>query len=285
MTAFPFSSKYDKIKLYGKDWSVSNRKAVILLIPGFGDHCERYQYLTSFFNERNIAVVGIDLRGQGHSGGERGYTPNIKAYFEDVTSGIEEVRRRYPDVPLFMYGDGIGGGLLCMYTNLRYVDPLPYQALIACTPAIFFPKKPNFIHLAFVRAFGSLAPHTRTPVAGADYEFTNNPDAIKARKSDPYFHDRWTGNTTAILCEAGLYWEKNVCHFSIPTLIQHASKSFLPIEKMRHWVKRSTGNITFKEWEGFYPELHNDLGRTEFFEYTLSWIEKQLELFKNTQAF
>jgi alpha-beta hydrolase superfamily lysophospholipase len=300
MTAFTFYSKSDKfylksdnngsksdrIELYGKNWSVDDPKAVILIIPGFGDHCERYKHVTSFFNEHNMAVVGIDLRGQGHSNGERGYLPSIKAYFDDVTSGIEKVHEFYPDVPLFMYGDSIGAAILCMYTNQRHVDPLPFQALIACTPSVIFPKKPNFIHLAFVRAFAFLVPHARAPVAGAVYIYTNNQEAIDDRKSDPLFHDRWPGRTAAILCECGLYFERNICHFPIPTLIQHGSKAFLPIEEVREWVKKSTPqkNIKFKEWEGFYAELHNDLGRDELFKYTLSWIEEQLELLKNTKA-
>ena len=284
VTAWTINSTYDQIKLHVKDWSVPHPKAVMLIIPGFGDHCERYSYLQAFFNENSIAVVGIDLRGQGRSRGERGYTPNITAYLEDITSGIEKVHALYPKVPLFMYGDGIGAALLCMYTNPPYVEPLPFQAFIACTPSVIFPNKPNFIHRAFVRAFGFLAPHTRAPVAGAQYTYTNNQEAIDARERDTLFHDRWPGQTATILCECGLHFEKMVCNFPVPTLIQHGSEAFLPMEKVRDWVHKSTGKKELKEWEGFHAELHNDLGRNELFKFTLEWIEKQLELLKTTTA-
>ncbi|CAF3641857.1 unnamed protein product [Adineta steineri] len=284
MTNYDIKSKYDGLKLHVKDWKVSNPKAVILIIPGFGDHCERYGYLVNFFNEHNIAVVGIDLRGQGRSKGERGYTENVTAYLEDVTSGIEKVQELYKNVPLFMYGDGIGAAILCLHIKGRSADELPYKALILCTPSIIFPNKPNFIHLALVRAFAYLAPHTRAPVLGGAYEYTNNPKAKAARESDRYFHDRWPAHTAAILCEAGLYFEENAFHFPIPTLIQHGSKAFLPMEKLRNWINKTTGDREFKEWEGFYAELHNDMGRAELFEYTLSWMEKKLESFKNNQA-
>ena len=287
MNGFYFKSKYrDEMKLYGRNWPVSNPKAVILLIPGYGDHCERYQYLTSFFNDHNIAVVGVDLRGQGHSGGERGFTPHINAYFADITSGIEEARRLYPELPLIMLGDGIGAAILCIYTDRRYIDPLPYNALIACTPSILFPKKPSFVHMAFVRAFAFLAPHV--PISGPAHIYTDNSEAIRSRETDPLFHDRCPANVVNHLCEFSLHYEENGCNFSIPTLIQHGSKAFLPIEKVRAWVNRSKKvnekTITFKDWEGFHAELHNDDGRNKVFEFTLKWIEDRLELFTNTQA-
>ena len=279
MTEFFFHSRYDKTKLYGKNWSVPNPKAAILIIPGFGDHCERYKYIPSFFNEHNVAVVGIDLRGHGQSSGERGYTPNARAFFDDITSGIEKVHELYSEnLPLIMYGDGIGAALLIIYTHQRYVDPLPYQALIACTPSICFPKKPNPIHLAIVRSFAFLTPHTRSSVAGDQYIYTNNQEAIDARKTDQFVHDRWPGRTTCVFCELSLDVEKHVYHLSIPTLVQHGSKAITPMEKVRQWVRKSKGDITFKEWEDFYHELHNDLGRTELFTYTLSWIEAKLHL-------
>jgi acylglycerol lipase len=284
MTAFTFYSDLDDTKLYGKNWPVSNPKAILLIVPGFGDHCERYQYLQTFFYEHNIAVVGIDLRGQGRSNGERGYTPSVKAYLEDLKSGIEKVHDLYPtDLPLFVHCDGIAAGIVCLYTDRLYTNPLSYQGVIACTPSISTPKKPNFIHLALIRAFAALTPHTRAPIVGADYKYTDDEEVIKAYKTDPHVHDRWPGKTASLLCEAALYFEENGCKFSVPTLIQHGSKAFLPMQKVRDWVKKSSGKITFKEWEDLHAELHNDKRRNEVFEYTLSWIEEQLELLKNSQ--
>ncbi|CAF3442454.1 unnamed protein product [Rotaria socialis] len=281
-------SQFDGLKLHMKKWHVPNAKTVLLIIPGYGDHIERYDHLIDYLNKHNVAVVGIDLRGQGQSHGERGYTPHVEAILDDVATGIEKVHDWYKYLPLFMYGDGVGAAILCAFENRRCTMSAPYQGLILCTPSIAFPKKPNFIHLALVSASSFLAPHTRAPVLGGDYKYTNDPEIIAARENDLYYHDRWTAHTCAILIEEALNLEKVSSKFSVPTLIQHGSEAFLPMEKVQDFVDRAKkrnpnkheDNITFQTWKGFHAELHNDLRRKEVFLYTLSWIETQLQPLK-----
>lgn len=278
MVELEFSSQYkDQLKLFGKDWSVPNPKAVLLLIPGYGDHCQRYEYLRIYFNEHSVSVVGVDLRGQGRSGGERGYSPSVDAYIDDLMSGINMVLKRYPNVPFFLHGDGIGAAIAILYIVQGYTKPSALAGLIALTPSIAFPKDPNFFQRGLIRAFAFLAPHFRAPVLGGDYEYTDNKEAIEARDKDKLYHDRWPAQTAGILCDAAMYFQKMTFDFQTPTLVQHGSKAFLPMQKVRDWVNKCKGNIKLKEWDGFHAEIHNDLARDQVFEYTLKWMEEQIE--------
>jgi alpha-beta hydrolase superfamily lysophospholipase len=38
--------------------------------------------------------------------------------------------------------------------------------------------------------------------------------------------------------------------------------------------------VTFKEWTGFYHELHNEPEKNEVLEYVLAWIEERLAALK-----
>jgi len=46
---------------------------VIFHIHGFGSYCERYAFLAQMWAGAGYEVFGLDQRGFGNSGGERGF--------------------------------------------------------------------------------------------------------------------------------------------------------------------------------------------------------------------
>ena len=50
----------------------ANLKAVILFVPGIGEHIHRYDHLAAMFNKEGIGFAGVDLPGHGRSDGRRG---------------------------------------------------------------------------------------------------------------------------------------------------------------------------------------------------------------------
>ncbi|NNE36503.1 MAG: alpha/beta hydrolase, partial [Rhodothermales bacterium] len=61
------------IDLYYAEWSVEAPKAVVFLIHGLADHLGRAERLIDRLVSARYAVVGLDLRGHGKSGGARAY--------------------------------------------------------------------------------------------------------------------------------------------------------------------------------------------------------------------
>ena len=41
-------------------------------------------------------------------------------------------------------------------------------------------------------------------------------------------------------------------------------------------AKEQNKDIIYKEWEGLYHELHNELEKDEIFEFVVTWIEQKL---------
>ena len=102
----------DKVKIYAKEWKVEFPKAVIALVHGLGEHCNRYQHLAEYFAKHNIATVGYDRRGHGQSEGKRGHSPNYETLLQEVDQLLEVTKNRYPITPVFIYGHSMGGNIL-----------------------------------------------------------------------------------------------------------------------------------------------------------------------------
>lgn len=92
---------------------------LLLFIPGIGTYCELYAELLSDLAGQGFNVVGVDLRGHGYSGGDRGlYT--VDQVCADLSAIIDHYRARFSG-PIYLYGYSIGAllGLACAERDER----------------------------------------------------------------------------------------------------------------------------------------------------------------------
>jgi alpha-beta hydrolase superfamily lysophospholipase len=281
---FVCESAFDKLRLMGRNWAVKDgqTRAVVLILHGSGEHCQRYRHMARFLNSHNIACVSFDMRGHGESEGERGFVPCLAALQADLECINEHVRKElYPNIPLVIYSHGTGS-LICLGYILRRVEQIRhYQAIIISTPSLCLRKRPTSLLLFFSRAFANLDPHFRLPAEG-NYSnvYTNDPEVVEAYRNDPLVHDRWPATTLSIFLELGYLLERNIVYAPCPLLIQHGSAdSITPIAGVRKWIqKRVKGDVQFKEWPGNYHELHNDINKEEILTFIIHWIEEKLKI-------
>ena len=77
------------------------------MLPGLGEHTGRYVHVGNFFQKAGFKVIGLDVRGQGRSGGTPGYVERYDQFLEDLRAGIQSVEV----FPLFVVGHSFGGQL------------------------------------------------------------------------------------------------------------------------------------------------------------------------------
>ena len=64
----------EQFKLFAQAWTPDSEiKAVLALVHGFGEHSRRYQNVARILNRERYALIGLDLRGHGRTGGPRGH--------------------------------------------------------------------------------------------------------------------------------------------------------------------------------------------------------------------
>ena len=82
---------------------------VVIFLPGIGTYAEMYSEFFYHLNHQGFTVAGMDLRGHGYSGGERGrYTVNEVA--ADIDEVIKHLRKRFSG-PVVLLGSSIGAPL------------------------------------------------------------------------------------------------------------------------------------------------------------------------------
>ncbi len=260
----------DDLRIFAKDWHVENAKAVVLIIHGLGEHCERYDPMASFFNSKEIGFVGYDRRGHGHSEGKRGHTIGYDAYLDEIVALLKKAENFYPETPIFLYGHSMGANLALNFVLKRKPN---IAGLIVTGAWILLQQNPSPLLVAFAKIINNIYP-TFTQSNGLD---PNNISSVKQEVKkyidDPLVHNKITSNTGLEMMKAAEFLNSYDGALNVPTLIMHGGADKITNPKgSEAFAKRVNGDITFKEWEGLFHEIHNESKRAEVFEYTLIWI-------------
>ena len=264
----------DKLKIYAKEWKVEFPKAVIALVHGLGEHCNRYQHMAEYFAQHNIAMVGYDRRGHGQSEGKKGHTPNYEALLQEVDELVKITKERYPVTPIFIYGHSMGGNILLKYL----IDRKPQvKGAISSGAFIEFPDAPPAL-LIFIGKIMRIIYPAFSQNNGLDAKgVSSDAKVVEAYLKDPLVHDRITSATGMGMIETAKELEEFKGAMPVPTLLMHGTQDKLTgFNGSKQFAQRVSGEVTFKEWENAYHEIHNEPIQEEVFGYTIAWIRKFL---------
>jgi alpha-beta hydrolase superfamily lysophospholipase len=245
------------LRIYGVDWRVNDPRAVIGLIHGLGEHCRRYDHVAAFFNERGIAMVGYDRQGFGRSEGQQGYARSYGSYLDGVAQLMVHCERRYPDVPVFLYGQSMGGQLLLHYLIHRKPN---LRGAIATSPHIAEAFRPNLV----VVAVGKLMRHLR-PTFTLDNQLditqlSRDPQVVENYRNDPHNHSKLSSQVGIDLLERAQFLQQYSGGLSVPTLLLHGNADGITsFSASKAFAERNAG-VEFRGYDGYYHELHNEPG-------------------------
>lgn len=63
----------------------------VLLVHGLAEHMGRYGHVAKALTDAGYRVLGVELRGHGHSGGKRGHVDNWERYVDDLRAAANAI--------------------------------------------------------------------------------------------------------------------------------------------------------------------------------------------------
>ena len=267
-----FSWKNEEgLTIYAVDWSVSEPRAVVGIIHGLGEHCRRYDGLAAFFNDHGIAVIGYDRQGFGRSEGKKGYARDYRSYLDGVAQLMVQCERRYPDKPVFLYGQSMGGQLLLHY--LIHRRPALRGAIVS-SPHIAEAFVPTPALVAFGKLMRRIYPSLSVPNQLDATLLSRDPAVVQAYRSDPWVHDRISSQTGIDLIERAQFLQSYSGGLFVPTLFLHGeADGITSSEATRAFVSRNPAGTTLHTFPGAYHELHFEPEAEQIRGIVLKWID------------
>jgi alpha-beta hydrolase superfamily lysophospholipase len=125
----------DGINLPLRQWLPdSEPKAVLIALHGFNDYSHFFERPGRFLRDHGIACFAYDQRGFGASP-HRGLWAGEEAYTDDLKLIASLLKQRYPNRPIYLLGESMGGAVVINAMSKAMVPDI--DGIILSAPALW----------------------------------------------------------------------------------------------------------------------------------------------------
>jgi alpha-beta hydrolase superfamily lysophospholipase len=156
-------------------------KAGLIIVHGIAEHGARYRHAAEALARRSIACFVYDQRGHGASPGTRTHIENFADFAADLSLIGENVRLRWPEMPLFVWGHSMGSVVVLLAApNLGWA-----RGFITTGCALDAMPKLDGVAGGLLRVASALAPRVRISLGIDASVLTQVPEEQRRHMSDP----------------------------------------------------------------------------------------------------
>ena len=266
----------DGSEFYRQSWRPDGApRAVLAVIHGFGEHSGRYGNVVDWFVPKGYAVHALDQRGHGRSPGPRGHIEDFAQVRGDIRAFLDAVRREEgADIPLFLIGHSQGG---LVVLNYALHDPSGLTGVVASGP-LLSPPGVSPLLLQISKVLSKIWP-TLSMNVGLDVTALSHDQAVvDAYVADPLVHGQATPRLGVEVMRAVEWTQAHAADFHLPLLIVHGGADRLcdPEASRRFFEKVTFPDKERIEYEGFYHEVFNEVGKERVLADVEGWLEEHL---------
>lgn len=254
---------------------VSKPQAVIMLVHGFGEYSWRYKQWAKKFAYNGFAFVSWDHYGHGISDGEQGNIRNYEQFMLEIDLAITKVSEQFPDIPIVLYGQDMGGNIAINYA-IRRTSPI--KLLVVTSPWIELTKPTTKVKQFFEMLLSIFLPGLSLKANISAKQMSHLNEEVLKYETDKLVHNCITPHLLTSLNKAGKYAMKNAGRIKIPTLLMHGTDDSITSCRATASIAEIINNATFVEWPGLYHELHNETKQNEVFINIKEWIDHYLSI-------
>ncbi len=266
---------FDGLSLFGQNWQPEDRpRAVVYLVHGIGEHSGRYVHVADSLTQAGYTLISFDLRGHGKSEGPRGHIPSYEGIMQDISSLLEVTNKKFPQLPLFLYGHSLGGNLVLNYVLRRQPH---LKGVIATAPWLRLAFEPPASKIALGKMTNCIWPSFSLKSGLDTKALSHDLEVVHTYENDPMVHDHISARMFISFYQAGQWALEHASEFSLPLLLMHGGDDKIISVKASHeFANTKTKNCTLKIWDGLYHEIHNEPEKEEVFKFLIDWLDREV---------
>lgn len=261
------------LNIYYKGWLPNGDvKAILLIVHGVGEYCERYANVVNHFVPLGYAVYGLDHIGHGKSGGEREIIVRFEDFTEPLMTYYKMVKGWHPQQPIFIYGHSLGGLITSFHLLEHQAD---FKGAIISAPPVKVPDNISPMVIAIGNVLSTIAPKAGLIELDTFY-LSHDKTVVDTYNADPLvFHGKMPARLSAEMLRVMSRVTAEAGKISLPLFILQGSEDKIvdPAGAPMLYQKASSKDKTLKVYEGLYHEVHNEPEREKMFKDLEDWLQ------------
>ncbi len=249
-----------------------NPNAVLIALHGFNDYGRFIEQAASYFQTQGIAVYAYDQHGFGASP-KRGRWAGTEAYVKDLIDFAALIRERYPQTPLYVLGESMGGAVAIIAASQGlawYVD-----GLILAAPAVWARSFMPWYQKSLLWLASHLAPQLKLTGDGLGILASDNLEMLRALGRDPLVIKATRIEAIAGLVDLMDQAQASAAKLHLPTLYLYGAKDqLIPSAPTRDFLRQTDPRAVRPVWYAMgYHLLLRDLRAEQYWRDILAWIK------------
>ena len=259
---------------YSRWRPLGSARGVVLILHGLGEHSGRYRHLVGALLRGGYTVYAHDHQGFGRSGGERCFVQGFHDYLGDITQVLSMARRRDPGLPCCLYGHSMGGliGLLYLMEVPGAVD---FSVIASPSLQSHDLSLVNSILKRILELLHRIQPRLTFRQRGSLEILSRDWEEVQIALGDslgvPLRSARWVVEFFETMQEVN----DRAGEIRLPLLMMQglADAVVVPSATQEFFSQVVSEDKSLRLYEGYYHELHNDLGRERPIGAVLDWLD------------
>lgn len=249
---------------YTQQWKPADKqpKGLIIILHGYADHTSGLKNsIAHWLVSEGYLAAGIDYPGHGRSDGLHVDIPSFDPIIADCLQFIEYVRAEYPNLPVFLFSESMGGAIaFLLSTNSKLASTIDGTIFLAPMCQIAPEMTPPAFTIQALLLLMRLVPQlaiTPTPDV-ANMAFKDKTYYEQAKHSVVYYSRMPRLSTAANMLFSSLAVAKRLPELHVPFLICHgeADKVTDPRMSRRMYEEAGSKDKTLKMYpNGFHSLL------------------------------
>lgn len=161
----------------------SDPQAILIALHGFNDYSHFFQKPGEYFSKLGIACFAYDQRGFG-AAPNRGLWAGNEAYTHDLQTLVRLVKQRYPNLPVYLLGESMGGAIII--TAMSQPNMPAVDGIILVAPALWARSTMPWYQTSLLWTLAHSLPWLTLTGEGVRVMPSDNTEMLRALGRDPW---------------------------------------------------------------------------------------------------
>lgn len=248
-------------------------EAVVIALHGFNDYSRAFEKPGAHLAKQGVAVYAYDQRGFGATK-SHGIWAGVHNLLDDVGQMAEVLREEYPDQPIYLLGESMGGAVAISAMARNKVEEI--DGAILSAPAVWGSHTMNVFYRMTLWMIAHTMPEQKLTGKGLKVMASDNIEMLRELGKDPLVIKETRVDAIYGIVQLMDHAFEDVARVETPMLLLYGAKDqIIPRQPLKEVMQKIKAPYDVAYYPDGYHMLMRDLRADVVLDDIASWVKNQ----------